>query len=51
MTNICYLARVKSQRGNVIKEQIFDKKTEAMNFKTEIEYGSEKKVSLKKVKC
>lgn len=48
---VCYLARVQSKRGNVMDEKVFRKKSEAMAFKNETEYNTEKKVKLKKTEC
>ena len=48
---LCYIAIVKSPRGNVIDEKVFRKKSDATAFKMETEYNSEKRVRLKKTEC
>lgn len=50
----CTLAEVYSPRKNVLDRKIFDgkdQKSKAMNFKTQIENDSDKKVKFKKVEC
>ena len=49
--SMCFLASVKSPKGTRVKEQVFESKSDAINFKTKMEYDSDKKVKLKKVKC
>lgn len=49
--SICYVAVVKSPRGNVVEEKPFRKKSDAVAFKKEIEYNTEKRVRLKKTEC
>ena len=51
MSAMCYIAQIKSPRGNVIDEKVFRKKSDASAFKKETEYNSEKRVKLKKTEC
>lgn len=48
---MCYLAVVKSARGNIVEQKVFKKKPDANSFKMETEYNSDKKVKLRKVEC